>query len=87
MIAPYLLFFFAGIGAFNGWVLAAWLLLRRPGTPAQRWLAALVLVVSLRTGKSVLFYFYPQISKSILQVGLTACFLIGPCLLDRKSVV
>ncbi|MET4728064.1 hypothetical protein ABIE09_001871 [Lysobacter enzymogenes] len=30
MIAPYLLFFFAGISAFNGWVLAAWLLLRRP---------------------------------------------------------
>jgi len=81
MIAPYLLFFFAGIGAFNGWVLAAYLLLRRPATPARRWLAALVLMLSIRTGKSVLFYFYPQISKSILQVGLTACFLIGPCLL------
>ncbi len=81
MIAPYLLFFFAGIGAFNGWVLAAYLWLRPPGTPAQRWLAALVLAISIRTGKSVLFYFYPQISKSVLQVGLTACFLIGPCLL------
>lgn len=80
MIAPYLLFFFAGLGAFNGLALAAYLLLRRPATPAQRWLAVLILVISLRTGKSVLFYFYPEIPRQILQAGLTACFLIGPCL-------
>lgn len=81
MIAPYLLFFFAALGAFNGLALAAYLLLRRPATPAQRWLAVLILVISIRTGKSVLFYFYPEIPRPILQVGLTACFLIGPCLL------
>lgn len=81
MIAPYLLFFFAGLGAFNGSALAAYLLLRRPVTPAQRWLAVLILAISIRTGKSVLFYFYPEIPRTVLQVGLTACFLIGPCLL------
>jgi AraC-like DNA-binding protein len=80
MIAPYLLFFFAALGAFNGLALAACLLLRHPATPAQRWLAALILVISIRTGKSVLFYFYPEVPKLILQVGLTACFLIGVCL-------
>ncbi|MBT2748709.1 MULTISPECIES: helix-turn-helix domain-containing protein [unclassified Lysobacter] len=80
MIAPYMLFFFAGLGAFNGSVLAAYLLLRRPVTPAQRWLAVLILAISIRTGKSVLFYFYPEIPRTVLQVGLTACFLIGPCL-------
>lgn len=81
MITPYLLFFFAGLGAFNGVALAGFLLWRQPATSAQRWLAMLILMVSIRTGKSVLFYFWPEISRSILQVGLTACFLIGPCLL------
>lgn len=81
MIASYLLFFFAGLGAFNGLALAGYLFWRRPVTPAQRWLAVLVLMISLRTGKSVLFYFWPQISKTVLQVGLTACFLIGICLI------
>lgn len=80
MIAPYLLFFFAGLGAFNGSALAAYLLLRRPVTPAQRWLAVLILAISIRTGKSVLLYFYPETPRTVLQVGLTACFLIGPCL-------
>lgn len=81
MIDLYLLFFFAGIGAFNGLVMAAYVMLRRPTEPAQRWLAVLLLLMSVRTGKSVLVYFYPETSKAILQVGLTACFLIGPCLI------
>jgi AraC-like DNA-binding protein len=37
-------------------------------------------MVSVRTGKSVAFYFWPEIPKIVLQVGLTACFMIGPCL-------
>lgn len=81
MIAAYLLFFFAGIGAFNGLMLGTGLLLRRPAAPAQRWLALLILALSVRTGKSVLFYFYPELSKLVLQVGLTACLMIGPCLI------
>ncbi len=81
MLASYILFFFAGLGAFNGLALSLYLLWRQPVTPAQRWLAALVLMLSVRTGKSVLFYFWPEISKLVLQVGLTACFMIGPCLL------
>jgi AraC-like DNA-binding protein len=80
MLASYLLFFFAGLGAFNGVALSVYLLVRQPVRPAQRWLAALVLMLSLRTGKSVLFYFWPDISKLVLQIGLTACFLIGICL-------
>lgn len=81
MLKSYLLFFFAGLGAFNGLALSLYLLWRQPATPAQRWLAALVMMLSIRTGKSVLFYFWPEISKLVLQVGLTACFLIGPCLI------
>lgn len=81
MDTSYLLFFFASLGAFNGLALAAWLMWRPPVTPARRWLAALVLMLSVRTGKSVLFYFWPEVSKLVLQIGLSACFLIGPCLI------
>lgn len=81
MLDSHLLFFFSGLGAFNGAALSAYLLLRRPATPPLRWLAALVLMLSLRSGKSVLFYFWPDISKWVLQIGLTACFLIGVCLI------
>lgn len=81
MLDSYLLFFFAGLGAFNGAALAGYLLCRSPSRPAQYWLAALVLMLSLRTGKSVLFYFWPDVSKLVLQVGLTACFFIGVCLI------
>ena len=77
MPASYLLFFFAGLGAFNGAALSAYLLWQKPVRSAQCWLAAVVLMLSLRTGKSVLFYFWPDISKLVLQVGLTACLFIG----------
>ncbi len=80
MFDSYLLFFFAGLGAFNGLVLAGYLFLRRTTAAGNVWLAALVLMLSVRTGKSVLFYFWPEIPLTILQVGLSACFLIGPCL-------
>ena len=81
MVQSYLLFFFAGLGAFNGLALSMYLLWRQPVTPAQRWLGVLVLTLSIRTGKSVVFYFWPEVSKLVLQVGLTACALIGPCLI------
>lgn len=81
MLTSYLLFFFAGLGVFNGAALSVYLLCRKPVRPAQHWLAALVLMLSLRTGKSVLVYFWHDISKLVLQVGLTACFFIGVCLI------
>lgn len=40
----------------------------------------LVLVLSTRIGKSVLLYFNSGLSKIYLQVGLSACFFIGPFL-------
>lgn len=86
MISSHLLFFFAALGAFNGLALALFLALRRPTTPAQRWLASLICMVSIRTGKSVFFYFYPHLSKQILQAGLIACLLIGPCLVGFVRV-
>ncbi|UXI68937.1 helix-turn-helix domain-containing protein [Tahibacter amnicola] len=80
MLTQHFLFFFAMLGAFNGIGLASFLWWRANGEATQRWLALLVLAVGLRTGKSVVFYFWPGIPRIVLQVGLTACFLIGPCL-------
>ncbi|MBL8300808.1 MAG: helix-turn-helix domain-containing protein [Rhodanobacteraceae bacterium] len=80
MLRQHFLFFFAMLGAFNGIGAASFLWWRARGEPTQRWLSLLILMVSVRTGKSVAFYFWPDIPRAVLQFGLTACFLIGPCL-------
>ena len=80
MLSQHFLFFFAMLGAFNGIGAASFLWWRAKGKPAQRWLALLILVVGVRTGKSVAFHFWPDIPLVVLQIGLTACFMIGPCL-------
>ena len=80
MLNQHFLFFFAMLGAFNGLGLAVFLWWQARGRPTQRWLALLILVVGVRTGKSAAFHFWPDIPRVVLQVGLTACFLIGPCL-------
>ena len=80
MLSQHFLFFFAMLGAFNGIGAASFLWWQAKGKPTQRWLALLILVVGVRTGKSVAFYFWPDIPRVVLQIGLTACFLIGPCL-------
>lgn len=80
MLSQHFLFFFAMLGAFNGFAAASFLWWRARGQATQRWLALLILMVSVRTGKSVAFHFWPGIPKFVLQIGLTACVLIGPCL-------
>lgn len=80
MLSQHFLFFFAMLGAFSGIGAASFLWWRAKGKPTQRWLSLLILAVSVRTGKSVAFYFWPDIPKIVLQIGLTACFMIGPCL-------
>ena len=80
MLSQHFLFFFAMLGAFSGLGAASFLWWQAKGKPTQRWLALLILAVGVRTGKSVAFYFWPDIPRIVLQVGLTACFMIGPCL-------
>ncbi|CAN7384049.1 helix-turn-helix domain-containing protein [Pseudoxanthomonas sp. LjRoot143] len=80
MLSQHFLFFFAMLGAFNGIAAAAFLWWQANGRPTQRWLSLLILAVSVRAGKSVAFYFWPHVPKIVLQIGLTACFMIGPCL-------
>jgi AraC-like DNA-binding protein len=45
---------------------------------ANGMLGALLLAISVRTGKSTFYYFNPDISAEFLQIGLSACLLIGP---------
>lgn len=76
-----LLFFFSALGAFNGILLSAYFLfLAKPKQLSNYFLGGLLLALSTRIGKSVFFYFNPELAKIYLQIGLTACFFIGPFL-------
>lgn len=76
-----LMFFFSGLGAFNGVLLAAYfLLLKKARTAAGILLGLLLLCLSIRVGKSVFLVFKPDLAKIYLQIGLSACFFIGPTL-------
>jgi AraC-like DNA-binding protein len=75
-----LILLFSGLGGIHGLLLAAYLFFRKPGAWSNRFLAGVILMLSIRVLKSVLFHFNPAIGKQILQLGLSACFLIGPLL-------
>ncbi|WP_128543222.1 helix-turn-helix domain-containing protein [Larkinella soli] len=76
-----ILFFFSALGAFNGLVLGLFLLFfTQKKYLANYFLAALLLALSVRIGKSVFLYFDGRLPKIYLQIGLSACFFIGPFL-------
>ncbi len=75
------LFFFSAIGAFNGFVLALYFaLMATRKIFSNYFLAWLLLVLSIRIIKSVFFYFNDDLSNIFIQIGLSACILIGPFL-------
>ncbi|WMO13053.1 helix-turn-helix domain-containing protein [Pseudoalteromonas piscicida] len=80
--SAHLLFFFSLVGVFNGFILSALLLVKFQEAKALRWVSVLLILLCIRIGKSVLFYFNPELDKTILQIGLSAYFLLGPCLLN-----
>lgn len=76
-----LLFFFSALGAFNGFLLSIYFAINaKKKIFANNFLALLLLVLSIRIIKSVFFYFNPQLSNIFIQIGLSACILIGPFL-------
>ena len=76
-----ILFFFSALGAFNGLFLSLYFaFIIKNKNRASYFLAALLFVISIRVIKSVFLSFYPEISSLFVQIGLTACFLIGPFL-------
>ena len=72
------LFLFCGFGALNGIVIAGYFATRKPFSAGNAFLAGGLLALSLRVFKSAIFYFNPEVSLKFLQLGLTACALIGP---------
>jgi AraC-like DNA-binding protein len=76
-----ILFFFCALGVFNGLLLSLYLFINGRRSVSVYFLGLLLLTLSLRIGKSVWVYFIPTLSKLYLQIGLSACFLIGPSLI------
>lgn len=80
-IGHQILFFVSALGAFNGIILSLYLfLVKKRRSTAAIFLYILLLSLSIRVGKSVFLYFNPSLPKVYLQIGLSACFLIGPSL-------
>lgn len=76
-----IVFFFSALGAFNGLLLSLYFALTAEKKKFSNYfLALLLLMLSIRIIKSVFFYFNPQLSNIFIQIGLSACILIGPFL-------
>jgi AraC-like DNA-binding protein len=75
-----ILFFICSIGVFNGFLASFYFLFFSKEKRVQNSLfGLLLLLLSLRIGKSVYVIFTPREERNIalIQIGLSACFLIG----------
>lgn len=76
-----LLFFFSALGAFNSSILSLYFFFfAKPKHQSNLFLGALLAVMSIRIWKSLFYFFNPELAKIFLQIGLSACFFIGPFL-------
>ena len=75
-----LLFFLSALGILNGFVLAALTLFWIKEPKLNILLSGLFIFLTIRIGKSVALYFVPGLSQIIIQIGLSACVMIGPLL-------
>jgi AraC-like DNA-binding protein len=76
-----LLFFFSALGAFNGFIAGIYFLFFTAKKNLSNYLlGALLIALSIRIGKSVAYFFDHDLSRTVLQFGLTVCLFIGPLL-------
>lgn len=76
-----ILFLFSALGAVNGLFLSIYFaFFTKQKAYSNYFLSALLFVLSIRIIKSVFFYFNPDLSQAFIQLGLSACLLIGPFL-------
>ncbi|PTB96967.1 hypothetical protein C9994_04935 [Marivirga lumbricoides] len=73
-----LLFTLTCFGVVNGLLIGAYRLLKPKRKVPDLYLGGLLLVLSIRIGKSVLYVFTENVDLLILQIGLSACLFIGP---------
>lgn len=80
-IGKEIVFFFGALGAFNGFILSLYFLFfTKKKYISNLFLGALLFVLSTRIVVTVFVYFNNDLSKTYLQIGLSACLLIGPFL-------
>lgn len=80
-ITNQLLFFFSGLGVFNGLLMSLYFLFfLKPKRLQNQLFGLLILMLTIRIGKSVFLHFGENLSKTVLQIGLSACVFIGPLL-------
>lgn len=73
-----ILFFFSALGVFNGFILSIYLLFfRKKNKLPNYFLGLLILMLSIRIGKSVYMVYNENDVLLYIQIGLSACFLIG----------
>lgn len=76
-----ILFFVSTLGWFNGVILAGYLILFfKKRTLATQLLGWMILALSLRVFKSVIWWFTPGLSPIYIQCGIVACMFVGPLL-------
>lgn len=73
-----ILFLLASLGVVNGFLLSGYLFAKSDRGSDKWYLGLLLFTLCIRIGKSILVYFDPDVHKTILQIGLTACAFIGP---------
>lgn len=80
-IGQQILFFVSLLGAFNGLVLTVYLFTgKKVRSVATFFLGLLLLALCIRVTHAVLLYFNTDLPRTYCQIGLSACFLIGPSL-------
>ena len=75
-----IIFFLSSLGVFNGFLVSIYFLLFSKQKRVQNfWFGLVLLFLSIRIGKSVCRIFVPkeEVNLLVMQIGLSACFLIG----------
>ncbi|MDT0607138.1 helix-turn-helix domain-containing protein [Croceitalea rosinachiae] len=76
-----LLFFFSALGVFNALLISFYFFFfKKPKNSSNFFLGFLLLMLAIRVGKSVFYYFNPELAQIFIKFGLAACILIGPSL-------
>ena len=80
-ISDELLFFFSALGVFNALLISGYFFFfKKPKNISNFFFGLLLLMLAIRVGKSVFYYFNDDLDQIFIKVGLAACILIGPAL-------
>lgn len=76
-----LLFFFSALGVFNALLICFYFFfVKKEKNRSDIWFGVLLLMLAMRVGKSVFYYFNRDLAQGFIRAGLYACILIGPSL-------